>query len=456
MLLKNITAFTRVCLLVSLCGTCLPAPTLPSNEDRFKADLLLVVAHPDDETIAGSYLARAIFDEHKRVAVVFGTRGNSGGDQMGPQQAASLGAIREIEGRRALAYFGVTNVWFLDAPDTPGQDVLRSLQTWDHGRSLGRLVRYIRLTRPEVIVTWLPDYVAGENHGDHQAAGVLATEAFDIAGDPSAYGEQIAPPRDQYGIANLTEGLHPWQAKKLFYATDASHFEFLKGQGPTYSSTDISPSKKVSYERLAAEECAFHLTQSDSGYAAALALQKNDLTKTYLHLPVRLVFGKSHVDSSVTADVFAGVTPKRIAFHPAPAFTGEHPERPVVELGGPWYYYRQFWQAHNLEHLAKLVPPEILAGVSTQVTIPVLINNPSGSTLEGSLAAEFPANWELRAPAPSFRVQPGETYAASIVAVAPPKVDNSWRNVTISAQAGSRKLGSVSVRVQVGESSLPQ
>src|SRR5436305_3994612 len=52
-------------------------------DDRFKADILIVAAHPDDETMVTGYLARAIFDEHKRVAVIFGTRGAGGGDATG-------------------------------------------------------------------------------------------------------------------------------------------------------------------------------------------------------------------------------------------------------------------------------------------------------------------------------------------------------------------------------------
>src|SRR5947209_6274455 len=147
-------------------------------DPRFKADLLVVVAHPDDETVIGGYLARAVFDEHKRVAVIFGTRGNTGGNAFGEEQAAALGLIREIEARRALAFFGVSNVWFLGSPDTPGQDVLRSLENWNHGSALEQVVRVVRLTQPAVIATWLPDYVAGENHGDHQATGVLATQSF--------------------------------------------------------------------------------------------------------------------------------------------------------------------------------------------------------------------------------------------------------------------------------------
>src|SRR5215471_16166239 len=131
------------------------APQIPPDP-RFKTDILLIVAHPDDETAVSGYLAKAIFDEHRRVAVIFGTRGDGGGDAMGYAQAAALGAEREIEARRALAYFGVMNVWFLSGPDTPGQDVLRSLETWNHGSALAKAVRLVRLTRPEVIMTWLP------------------------------------------------------------------------------------------------------------------------------------------------------------------------------------------------------------------------------------------------------------------------------------------------------------
>src|SRR2546429_7902683 len=85
---------------------------LPLPDERYKADILLVVAHPDDEGAATPYLARAL-DEHKRIAVVFGTRGSSGANEAGAEQAAALGAIREIEARNALTTLGITNVWFL-------------------------------------------------------------------------------------------------------------------------------------------------------------------------------------------------------------------------------------------------------------------------------------------------------------------------------------------------------
>jgi LmbE family N-acetylglucosaminyl deacetylase len=427
-------------------------------DDRFKADLLVVVAHPDDESEIGSYLARLIFDQHKRVAVVFGTRGNGGGNAIGQEQAASLGAIREIEGRRALAYFGVMNVWFLDGPDTPGQDVLRSLETWDHGRALGRLVRIVRLTRPSIIATWLPNYVAGENHGDHQAAGVIATEAFDIAGDPTQYPEQVTPPREAKNIANLTEGLHPWQAQKLYYFSDAdlTHTEFMKGQGPQYSAADISPSKKVSYARLAVEECAFHLTQSDSGYAAKVALEKNQVEKTYMQEPARFIFGKAHVPSSTEGDLWEGVSEKKLPFAPLPGFHARPTQGVTFTLGGPWHYYQQFWQAHGIEHLARLVPPEIMAGVRTRVTLPVLLRNPGTQAIDGEVRVQVPSGWELLSGAGSFHAGAGETVAKEIIVTAPDALSGAWRDIKITASASGQSIGNVAVRTQVVQWSLPQ
>lgn len=421
-------------------------------DERYKADLLVVVAHPDDESEIGAYLARASFDEHRRIAVVFGTRGNSGGNAWGQEQGDSLAAIREIEARRALAYLGIYNVWFLDAPDTAGQDVLRSLETWDHGRALGRLVRIFRLTRPDVIATWLPAYSAGENHGDHQAAGVLATEAFDIAGDPTQFAEQVTPPRDARDISNLTEGLHPWQAQKLYFFSDTSHTDFLDKLGPRYSATDISPSKKVDYAHLAAKEVAFDLTQSDSGYAAALALEKNNLKGTYFAEDSRFLFGKSLVASSKTGDLFEGIKHESIPFTRPAGYENEESNKFTISLGGPWHFYSQFCPAHGLGQLTKLVPAEVLAGINTRVSIPYILTNNTKSTVRGEVHVRVPEGWKVEYSGETLTLKPLDTYSGRVILTAPAKTSNQWHDITLDAGYA----GTETVRVQVGESSLPQ
>ncbi len=427
----------------------------PPPDARFKVDLLVVVAHPDDETEIGAYLARAIFDENKRVAVVFGTRGNSGGNAEGQEQAGALGAIREIEARKALAHFGVMDVWFLNGLDTPGQDVLDSLQTWNHGDSLGRLVRLVRLTRPSVIATWLPDWVAGENHGDHQAAGVIATESFDLAGDPTAFPEQLAAPRNREDINNLTEGLHSWQPEKIYYFSDAAHTDFLNGKGPEYSAKDQSPSRHVSYAKLAAEECSYHLTQGDTGQTARDALNKNDLHM--FEQPVKFIFGKSYVKSSVTGDLFEGVEQAGIVYHRAPGFKTQQTDMPRMELGGPWHFYRQFWQAHGLEDLSNLVAPEIMAKYASPLVIPVMIENPTEKPIDVAFSVDLPEGWNIRRRLPSsVSVGPRETYSLPLEVKTSATETSGWKVLAIDSTAGGGKLSQIRIRVQLNAGAMPQ
>src|SRR5260370_32780835 len=73
------------------------AHVVKGPDERFKADILVVVAHPDDEGGVTPYLARAIYDEHKRVAVVYTTRGGSGGNDYSRGHGPAPAGIREKE-----------------------------------------------------------------------------------------------------------------------------------------------------------------------------------------------------------------------------------------------------------------------------------------------------------------------------------------------------------------------
>ncbi len=427
----------------------------PPPDARFKADLLLVVAHPDDETEIGAYLARAIFDEKKRVAVVFGTRGNGGGNAEGQEQAAALGVEREIEARQALAHFGVSNVWFLNGLDTPGQVVLNSLETWNHGDSLGRLIRLVRLTRPSVIVTWLPDWVAGENHGDHQAAGVIATEAFDSAGDPTVFPEQLAAPRDRDDTGNLTEGLHPWQPEKIYYVSDAAHTDFLKGKGPAYPATDTSPAKHVTYAKLAAEECAYHLTQGDTGQMARTALAKGDLH--YFEEPVLFVFGKSYVRSSLNGDLFEGVQLAGIPYHRASGYVAPQLTSPLVELGSSWRFYRQFWKAHDLDHLSRLLGPEIMAKYASPFVIPVVVTNPRASNIDVDFSVDLPEGWTFRRRLPaSVPVGAHQTVTLQLDVKTASQETTGWHTIAIDSKSNGSSLGELRIRVRLDSGAMPE
>ncbi len=421
-----------------------------AQDDRFKADILVIVAHPDDEGMAIGYLAKAVLDLHKRVAVIYGTRGDGGGNATGVEQAAALGAEREIEARRALGTLGITNVWFLGAPDTPGQNVLRSLETWNHGSALGQVVRLVRLTRPQVIMTWLPAYSAGENHGDHQAASVLANEAFDMAADPTMFPEQVTPTRDHTVSGNLTEGLQPWQPEKIYFFSDAANTAALDGKGPQYAWDEVSPSRNVTYGWLALESIANHLTQDYPGLMAVEALKQKDLG-ALKQMKTRLALGKSVVGGSVTGDIFEGVVAGPLPLKRVPGYLAPNSSGISAELGGPWAFYQQFWKAHDLMHVADIFKPEVRVGISSQVNIPVLLHNETRDSSTVEVTAVAPSGWGAPQGTGKYSIGPHETVSVNISVATPAKESGPERIVVNVA-----KVAALSVDVSVDKGGLPQ
>ena len=430
------------------------APPHPQADDRYKADILVVVAHPDDDMAAAPYTARAL-DEGKRVAVIFCTRGNSGPNYLGKEQAASLGAIREIEGRRAEAALGVYNVWFLNGPDTPGQDVLHSLENWGHGNSLDQVVRLVRLTRPEVIVTFLPFYLAGENHDDHQASGVLATEAFDLAGDPLAFPEQLEAPHDPQQISNYGEGLSPWQPQKIYYLSDYSfsygtHPDFMTGRGPQYRVDEISPVKHMSYAQVTFDAWMYDHSQIGSGFTP-------EQMKEYLAHPMRFIFGKSVVGGSPTGDVFENVKPSGVPYTPVIGTHAVAEREPALSLGGPWAYYRKFWPAHKLEHLAGLLEPETAMGSHDfHLWVPLVLHNPSTGKQDVTLRSTLPPGWKQTPGAMTYTLAPQESRPLSLSLVAPEDQKGTWQSLVFNTESDGHVVGSVSLKVDVVYNGVPQ
>lgn len=464
------TAILLLTSLLSVGAAAQQAPPLPAPDPRMKADVLLVVAHPDDDVMIGGYLARIVLDEHKRVAVVFATDGDSGGNNAGSESGAALGEVRQIEARRALALLGIDSVWFLHGHDTPGQDPLRSLDRWGHGQFLEALVRLVRITRPDVILTWLPQSVAGENHGDHQASSVLAVEAFDAAGDPAAFPGQLSPSRNRNGLMNLTEGLLPWQPQKLYFFTDAfevfspywhdpavqSPFRknLAEGAGPVYEVTAVSPSRHLSYAELMTRQQAEYATQE--GPIGAAALQTHDFK--LFEFPEHFIFGKSLVPSSITGDIFEGVSGQ-----PVPLHQGQSPQtKPssglTFEIGDPWRFYASFWMAHGLDRLAALIPvPELAADFNEKLSIPLLACNHTTQPAAIAVTPALPPGWTDTTPFSHYTIPPGACYPILEQIAAPTHGNAGWQQLSWTAASSTQQIGAVTLRVYVGQTGgLPQ
>ncbi|HZC65807.1 MAG TPA: PIG-L family deacetylase [Candidatus Dormibacteraeota bacterium] len=442
-----------------------PQKLLAQPDDRYKADILVVVAHPDDEGAATPYLARAI-DEGKRVAVVYGTSGGNGGNEVGSEQASALGEVRQIEARKANASLGITNVWFLSGKDTASQNVLQSLANWGHGECLEQLVRLVRLTRPEVILTFLPGTFIGEDHGDHQAAGVLATEAFDLAGDPTVFPEQVAGPTRR--LETFLENLRPWQTKKIYYFPDATREDIFRGLGPEYSVKEISKSTKLPYWRMAMNSFLMHQTQA-KGYIDALSkMSEADIEKQVSSQwgeAQHFVRGKSLVGGSITGDIFEGVTSTEIPFMPVERMAEPNSGEGIsVELAGTWGFYAAFRRAHALQ-LPHPEPPEIALQYGTVLVIPLWVHNPSAKAQQISLNANLPAGWTASSGTGDVTVGAQQTAATRIEINLPAAPDakaasepakKESQEVSVTAESNGKPVGTIRLRVELRKRALPE
>jgi len=375
-------------------------------DDRYKVDILEVVAHPDDEAFFTPYLARAIYDMHKRVAVVFSTHGGSGVNRFTRERGPAMANEREIEAREACARLGIKNVWFLDGKDTASQDVLNSLSNWGHGANLERLVALIRLTRPEVIFTHFPGVFIGENHGDHQATGVLVVEAFDLAADPTVFPSQLAGDMNHY--ESYLSNLQTWQAKKIYFGSDANDNKQFDGSGATYSVREISPSQKKPYWRLALDSAMEHRTQfpDDIDHLSKMSdaeLEKimSDPNSAWWSEPSTLIFGKSYYASKPTDDVFANLDGK-VSSCPSSGVAQRPSGESYVNLGGPWGFYDEFRKAHCLQSIRVANPPEIGVKSGSTLSVPLTVHHDERKTLEIVITAEVPQNWKVKSGAGKF------------------------------------------------------
>ena len=433
--------------------------TFLGPDERYKADILVVVAHPDDEAAVTPYLARAI-DEGKRVAVVYGTRGGSGSNQAGSEHAAALADIREIEARRACASLGIVNVWFLGGKDTASQNVLQSLATWGDGATLEEIVRLVRLTRPDVILTFFPGVFIGENHGDHQASGVLATEAFDLANDPAVFAFQVAGPTRR--LEPYLENLRPWQPKKIYYFGTGT--EKFKDSGPSYSVTGISKSRHIPYWRVALESFKAHESQEKKYIDSLATLSEQDLEKQATDgwgSAQTFVLGKSLVGGSLTGDIFENISVSPVVLAPRVLSSSPVPTQISIELGGPWSFYRDFHLAHGLERLPKLDVPEIAVAAGGTLEIPIWLQNPTNATQEIKLSVTAPNGWTVNNGADLYSVRPGENDAATIEIAVPqlPASETKSKDImeiTVTGESMGRNIGAIKLRVELRSHALPQ
>jgi LmbE family N-acetylglucosaminyl deacetylase len=177
-----------------------PAPAFPQPMNAAEIQLALqklnvlgrvlyVAAHPDDENtnLMALWANGSLYD----AGYLSVTRGDGGQNLIGPELREKLGVIRtqELLAARRLDH---GRQFFTRAVDFGfSKTSEETLRIWDRDKVLSDIVWVIRRFRPDVVVTrFSPD--DDKTHGHHTASAILAQEAFQAAGDPKRFPEQLA------------------------------------------------------------------------------------------------------------------------------------------------------------------------------------------------------------------------------------------------------------------------
>jgi len=310
----------------------------------------------------------------------------------------------------------------------------------------------------------LPGTFIGEDHGDHQASGVLATEAFDLAGDPASFPEQLAGPAKR--LEPFLENLRPWQPKKIYYFADADREDIFRGKGPDYSVKEISKLSKQPYWRMALDSFRAHQTQAKSFLDKIAQMDEAQIEKMATSDggwtdALHFVLGKSLVGGSVTGDVFDSITPGAIPF--ARPDVSPEPARPdlSVELGGPYSFYAEFRRAHGLTSLPHPEPPEIALQAPGTLVIPLWVRNRTAKNQEITLSVALPTGWTTLDGTGKFTVAAKQVAATRIEITLPALAENGGKKlepqeISVHADSNGQSIGEIKLRVELRKRALPQ
>jgi len=214
--------------------------------------LLLVHAHPDDETIGTGATMAHYSASGAAVTLITCTLGEEGEilvpelAQLAADQADQLGGVRIGELANAMQVLGVEDHRFLGGAGRFRDSGMIGTSANDNPRAFWRAasdeevfkaavseaVAVIRETRPQVVITYDPN--GGYGHPDHIMAHRVTMAAVDAASDP----DWRPAPESASEIVG-----EPWEISKLYWpalpkSLLAKSIQMLKEQGSDFFGLD--------------------------------------------------------------------------------------------------------------------------------------------------------------------------------------------------------------------------
>ncbi|HYC55609.1 MAG TPA: PIG-L family deacetylase [Candidatus Binatia bacterium] len=204
-----------------------------------------VYAHPDDETFSGGGTYARYAAAGVRCTIYCATAGDAGKTSgIAVESREELGTLRRAELEAARKILGIAEI------DLPGHPDGRLIDE-NADEIVGEIVRHFRREKPQVVITFGPEG-APNTHPDHRVISRCTTAAFLLAGNESAFAEQ------------LESGLEPHAPLRLYYVTwpAPASDAVLKTRGlPASARIDVRAFRDIEVQAWAAHKTQQFLQQ---------------------------------------------------------------------------------------------------------------------------------------------------------------------------------------------------
>lgn len=211
-------------------------------------NVLYLAAHPDDENTR--FISFCANEKKMHTGYLSLTRGDGGQNLIGTEIREELGILRTQELLSARSVDGGEQ-FFTRANDFGySKNPKETLQIWDKDKILSDVVWVMRKFRPDIVVCRFPPNSKG-GHGHHTTSAILAMEAYDIAGDPKMYPEQL-------------EYVQIWQPKRVVVNTGRWWNDNISEDDEGVVAEDIGGYNNLlgeSYLEMAAKSRTMHKSQ---------------------------------------------------------------------------------------------------------------------------------------------------------------------------------------------------
>ncbi|HMN18700.1 MAG TPA: PIG-L family deacetylase [Ignavibacteriaceae bacterium] len=326
-----------------------PFPNLNSSEIKLGlmklnvlGTVLYVGAHPDDENTAViSYLAKG---ELLRTAYLSVTRGDGGQNLIGPEQSEQLGVIRTQELLEARKIDGGKQFFTRALDFGYSKSPAETFKIWNKNTILSDVVWIVRKFKPDVIIARFPETGEG-GHGHHTASAILASEAFDLANNPSAFPEQL-------------KYVTIWQPKRIFWNAWVKTLENKKintAELPTINVGEYNPLLGKSYTEISALSRSMHKSQ---GFGASAT--RNNLLNHFVLLKGDLVKKDLFEEIDFTWNrVEGGEEIQKLIDKTISEFDDENPSASISDLAAIYSKIKnledEYWKEVKLAEVKELI-----------------------------------------------------------------------------------------------------